>query len=437
MKIRKATILTACLGIGLVRPLCAAEAAKADCWGVTVPDYLSEASLTAKLGYDSNVYATDNSLPGKPDLANQESAVFSVSPKLLFNGLKLFELPKDSAVQAFSFGYSGDYVFFGSFSGENNGRHTLPFALKLKQEAWSFSLDNSFLWVQGPDDSPLYNLYSAYGTATVRERRSQIQNRFSASLRFDEGACFVRAAAAALSYNLLTDLHNSATEPAYKGYQNWVDRSDIGVGLDFGYKASKDLSFIAGWRTGKQSQSRYTWGGNHCDSTFNRLQFGFEGKLASWLQGSLLAGPDFRSYSDTAFLGITGTSHTWLYLDGSLNATASADDRVTLTGKVWHWVSSTGTTSYQDSSYALTWKHSFSKQLSTSVGIKFQASNYDAPAVRHDQFFSYPVGLTYSVSKEIVLGADYQYGKAHNRISGTLGREYTQNQFTLTLRLAL
>lgn len=439
MNISKTTILTASLGLASASALLAADAQapKADAWGIVVPDYISEASFTTKAAFDSNVFGTPYDLANRPSVASQDSFVFTFSPKVTFNGVKLLGLGKDSSLKSFNFGYTGEYNYYEQFSTESNARSTIPVSLKIVDGPWTFSADNAFLYVWGNDHSPFYNTYSAYATATVRERRHQIQDRFNASLRYDQEQYFVRGVATALVYDLLTTQHNATTDTYWKGYQNWVDRSDMNIGGDVGIKQTKDFSWILGYRYGKQTQDRYIWGGNHCESSYNRLLVGFEGKVGSWLTGSLVAGPDFRRYTDTPNLGIATKNHRWLYAEGNLTATTSASDSFSFTTKCWHWVSSTGTAAYQDNSYALTWKHSWSKQLTSGVGVKFGTSRYDYPTVRNDQLFSYPINVTYAVSKEVVVSADYQFTQADSRIPKTFGREYNQNLVSLSVKIAL
>jgi opacity protein-like surface antigen len=420
-------------------PAFAAEAAAEprNPWGIEPPAYVSESSLGAKVSFDSNVFATDYNLSDANPIASRSDSVYTVSPKLTLNVAKLLELPKDGVVQALSLGYAGDYAFYSRFSTEDHGRHSLPFSLKLKQGDWAFNVDNTLLYIQGDKHSPLYNTYSAYGTATVRERRNQVQNRFAFSLTHNFGSFFARAAGNALTYDLLTDLHNGAAQPAYKGYQNWVDRSDMNTGLDLGYRLNKDFAFTTGWRLGTQQQDRLPWGGNTSSSTYNRLQFGFEGTLTPWLKGSVVAGPDFRRYSDQGASGIKGASHTWLFVEGSLTATITPQDSLTVSTKVWHWVSSTSVASYQDASTSLTLKHSFNKQWSVSGGLKAGSSRYDTPTLRNDQLWTLPVGLSYAWTKNILLNADYQFIQARNRTPGVLGREYTQSLFSIGVKISL
>lgn len=428
----KNTAILLSLAAGLAAQLHAQDKApKADRWGIVVPDSISELSATAKVGYDSNVYCTEFSPAGKPDVSEVEALVFGGSVKALFNGAKLFDVSKDSALKTLSFGYTGDYTWFEGESDEDNFKHALPFALTLKQGDWSASLSNTLLYIDGSKNSPFYSTYSAYGTATARERREQFQNRFATSLRYDQPAFFVRAVGSSLTYDLRT------LQTSLSGWQNWVDRYDMNAGGDLGYKVKKDLALVGAFRIGKQWQDRVSPTAKYCNSTYTRLLLGFEGKLTDWLSGNVLVGPDFRNYSDKANLGLTGVQHTWAYGEGSLSAKAGAADTLTLTGKAWHWVSSTGATSYQDASYQLTWKHAFNKQLSASAGLKWAESDYDAPATRVDRLWTVPLNVTWNIAKEISLSADYILNSAEDSLSTTVGREYDQHLFSISLKLSL
>jgi hypothetical protein len=439
MNITKATILTASLGLASTSVLLAADAQapKADAWGVVLPDYISEASFTSKGAFDSNVFAASSNLANRPEVSNMDSFVFTFSPKIAFNGVKLFEIAKDSAVKSLNFGYTGEYNYYEQFASESNAKSTIPVSLKVVDGPWTFSADNSFLYVWGSKHSPFYNTYSAYGTAIARERRNQIQNRFNTSLRYDQDAYFVRAVASSLLYNLLVDHHNPATDTYWKGYQNWVNRSDTNAGIDIGVKQSKDFAMIAGFRYGAQTQDRYPWGGLHVPSNYTRILVGFEGKANSWLSGSVLVGPDYRHYTDAANLGTATKTRTTLYGEANVTALGSDTDSFNFNSKCWHWVSSTGTAAYQDNTYQFTWKHSWTKQLSSGVGVKFQTSRYDYPTVRNDQLYSYPLNLTYAMSKEVSMSLDYQFAQADSRIRGVTGREFDQNLVSFTIKLAL
>jgi len=251
--------------------------------------------------------------------------------------------------------------------------------------------------VDGSKEDEFFNLYNNLGYGLVRERRNQIQERNTSFLRYDLSAWFLRAVDSATYYNLLIDERDPVG--AYKGYANWVNRDDVNAGLDLGYKLTPDFSFVSGWRIGQQTQARLYYNPAASNSTYNRALFGFEGVPLNWLQAQLVAGPDFRRYGDASHLGLTGDRHTWLYLQGQLTATFTPSDTLTASEKVWHFVSSAGVYSIQETAESLVYKHAFSKQLSASAGLKAFGHRYDAPTVRDDWTTGVPVNVTYAPTR--------------------------------------
>jgi hypothetical protein len=403
------------------------------------PDFLSELSITVKEAHDSSVFGTERNpaLAGLPELANVSSWVTTVSPKVGFNLRPAFGLDKDSAISAFSFGYAGDYAFYHSATTETNQRHNFTQQLKGKSGGVSFALDNSFIYVDGKSATIQYGLTSAYGTASSRERKEQFQDRAKAILRFDnESPYFFRTVASVLYYDLKTQLRQPVG--SYAGWQNYVDRQDLNIGADIGYKATKDVSLWAGYRYGKQKQAALPWSLVQNNSDYNRFLVGVEGKLAPWLKIDLQAGPDYRSYTDGAHSGINGKNHTWLYTESSITADVSKTDSLTFTNKIWHWVSSTGVTAYRDSAYALAYKHKFSSAFSASLGVRALGSDYDLPATRKDWLYTYSAGLRYDFNKQVALTADYAHSNGENKLNAIAfpGREFSQDVLSLGLRYA-
>jgi hypothetical protein len=402
------------------------------------PSPLSELSLTLKESYDSNIFGTSQNptLAGLPQLADVSSWITTLSPKIGLNLKSALDLPADSSIAALSLTYSGDYAFYHSAPTESNQRHNLSQQLKTKADATTFSLDNSFVYVDGRSATTQYGNTSAYGTGTTRERKEQFQDRAKLVLRYDSDVWFARAVGSLLYYDLHTQQHQATG--VYTGWQNYADRSDINGGGDLGYKASKDLSLWAGYRYGQQKQSSFAWDLRHNDSNYNRALLGVEGKLASWLKVDAQIGPDFRTYTDTAHSGITGDKHTWLYSEANATADLSKDDSLVFTNKVWHWVSSTGLTAYRDSAYALTYTHKFSSAFSANAGLRTLGSDYDAPATRKDWLDTYSFGARYAFTSKLSLAADYAHTHARNRLSDVTypGREFSQDQVSLALRLA-
>ena len=437
MNSRSTRLLLAGLAIAALSPLRAADAAlKPDAWGVSKPAWL-DASLGLMESHDSNVFGVSVNPVGRANVADQGSWVSTVSPKLTVDALPLCGLSGAEGIKTLTIGYAGEYSVFDHTHSEDNAKHTVVMKLKGGSGAWSFGVDNAFLYVDGSRVGPTFATASAYSSALPRERRNQIQERPAASLRFDTDRVFLRALASASYFNLLVDHHQPVG--ARTGYINFVNRSDANFGVDLGYKVSDLCSYLVGWRLGQQIQARMPWGGTHSNNTYNRLVAGFEGKLLPWLSGSAMVGPDFRRYSDAPNLGITGASHTWLYAEGSLTAKLSAADSLKAATKVWHWVSSTGSTSYQDATYAIAYTHTFDRRFSVSPGVKFLAAKYDYPAVRNDQVWAFSMNATYVVSRELSVSADYFSQQSRSRIPESIGpgRSFDQNVVSLSVKLAL
>ncbi len=403
------------------------------------PAALTELSVTVKETYDSNVYGTEfnPTLAGLPEVADVESWVTVISPKAVLNLRSALGLGDNSAVTAFNIGYAADYAFYHSASSETNQRHNFSQQLKTKSDAVTFSLDNTFTYVDGKSTTPQYGLLNAYGSASSRERKEQFQDRAKLQLRYDADAWFVRAVANVLYYDLKTQLHQPTG--TYVGYQNYIDRQDLNAGIDVGAKLNKNVSLWTGYRYGAQGQDDLPWSQVDSASKYSRLLVGVEGKLASWLKVDLQAGPDFRTFDNaTATRGIAEKNHTWLYTEASATADLSANDSLVLAHKIWNFVSSTGVASYRDSTYGLTLRHKFSPALSGNLGFRILGSDYALPTVRKDWFYTYSAGLRYDVDKNWALTVDYARNEARNKLDHTAfpGRTYSQDILTFGLRAA-
>lgn len=408
----------------------------ADAWGFVPPSWLTDASVSLKEGYDSNLYGTGAiPLPGTPNIANVSSWFTVVSARLSANLLPARPAPA-GFLTTLKLGYAADYTAYNAVAGENNLRNSFILQLKGKSGPWSASLDNTFLYVAGPKTDPLYATYSPLGYAATRERREQAQERNTSFVRYDGDTWFARAVASALYYDLLENEHNPVG--AYKGYINWVNRSDANTGVDFGYKLTPELALTAGWRLGAQTQELPAFGTTHNDSTYNRALLGVEGKLLPWLQLQLVAGPDFRRYSDTAHLGLTGGRHTWLYTESSLTAALSPQDSLVLSNLVWHFASTAGSTSLQDTENSFLYKHVFAQDLSASAGVKIQGHRYDAPTVRNDWATIFPVNLTYAFGRGLTASLDYSWTRGRSVIPATLapGRDWDERVVSIGLKLS-
>ncbi|HEY4245637.1 MAG TPA: hypothetical protein VGM64_02210 [Lacunisphaera sp.] len=445
-------VLTAASAVfSLTSPCGAADAAATSPAEWTKPAWLGELSLSAKESYDDNLLGVS----GKA--LNPESAwVSSLSFKL---GLNLMPLPdQDNAIKTFTLVYAPEKFWYDGNSAENYTSHRINSVIAGKSGNISFSLDNAFLYVDGNKEAPTYALNqfagaaanqndkfrNNYAHAPARERRAQVQDRYTASLQYTSGNFFVRAASAMTLFDLDTDLHNTSVAP-YKGYQNYVDRYDINGGLDFGYKITPAIALTLGYRDGYQYQQKFDVAisaDQHASSNhYQRVLFGLEGKPAKWLTAKLAVGPDARKYESSA--AIADLSTTRFYGEGSLTATLPQNQSLSLTYKQWLFVGSTGLAPYDDITYALTYHWSATRQLGFDLGFKYLEANYtignevtgSAPALRDDLDYVYSAGATYAFTPHLLLSASFVYDQGKNGLddlAASFGPSYREFEHGLS-----
>jgi hypothetical protein len=411
-----------------------APAAGQDVWGLAPPAWLSASSVTVKVGYDSDIFGTAVNLAGHPAIANVSSEVTTLSANLSFDLLAGAGPRNDCFLSSLTFGYAADYAIFNKAASEDNLRNTFTLQLKGKSGPWSLSIDNPLVYVYGSKEDPFYSIFTPPGFSAALQRRNQIQERNTSTFRYDAPDWFFRAVDSALYLNMLIDEHNPVGID--KGYLNWVNRDDVNVGSDVGYKLIPDFAFTAGWRVGSQTQAKPYYSLVSNSSTYNRALFGFEGTVFPWLKASFVAGPDFRRYDNSAHLGLTGDRHTWLYTESTLSATFSPLDTVTAANKVWHFVAAPGLTSDQETTDSLIYKHGFTKELSASAGVRILGQHFDAPTVRNDWATTFPVSVAYVFNKGLLISADYSatLGRTHFPDAVTPGRDWDENLVSVSAK---
>jgi len=375
------------------------------------PAWLTDLSLSVKESYDDNIYMVSGA--GAP---KQDSWITSVSPKIGFNFAPL--VGDQKTLQVLAFGYNPDFVTFHDADEESYIAHRLANTIKGKSGAFSFNLENAFNYIDGSENAPIYSTVlhddqrSAYATGAPRERREQLQDRAKIVLQYDLGKWFVRPTASFLYYDLMTNLRTTA------GYQNYADRFDVNGGTDVGYRISPNIALTLGYRYGHQYQQQYPTAidKNHTSSSndYQRALVGVEGKLFKWLTLSAQAGPDFRTYPETTTTHLTPVADNHpikYYAEAALTSTVSPNDTLAFKYKQWQWVASTGKLPLFDSTYDLSYKRKFGKNLSLDLGGKIASSDYTsgegASAHRDDWIYSLSAGLNYSFTPNLSASLTY------------------------------
>jgi len=419
------------------------------------PVWLTDLSIGVKDSYDDNVFLsavtpTSQVIPvgGVEESKDRSSWVTTVSPKLGFDFASLFGDPK--TLQAVIVGYAPDFVTYHIANTESYDIQRFTTTVKGQVDDFSFNFDNGFSYIDGSKYGPSYSAgLSAYATGTVRERREQYQDRSTITVKFDQENWFVRPTASLLYYNLETAQLTAAVSGP--GYQNYADRSDVNGGADFGYKLTKDLAVTLGYRDGRQFQQAYAAAidpyQQSSSSDYQRVLLGFEGKVASWLDLKVQAGPDFRSYDKSA--PVPDDKTTKYYGEAAVTATLSKQDTISFNYRQWQWVSSTGKVPYFDSTFDLNYKHKFSDKLSGNLGARLLGSNYTSGLAagagstpdhiigttntRNDLFYTLSAGVQYAFTANFSANLAYSYDLGRNGEDGLSAAVVAPRQFNRAL----
>jgi opacity protein-like surface antigen len=383
------------------------------------PNWLTELSIGITESYDNNVYGVKGDAKGE-----NYSWVTMVSPKVGFNFAPLVDSSKN--LQSLTLSYAPDISAYHQAASENNVAHRLGNTIKGKKDAFSYNLDNAFVYVDGDDRAPFYlspdNVRSAYGTSLPRERREQIQDRAKASFQYDWDQCFVRLAASLLYYDLMTDQSTAS------GYQNYCDRNDENGGVDVGFKLNQQFAVTLGYRYGHQYQGKTIGAPEQSCSDYQRVLLGVEGKPLSWLTVAAVGGGDFRQYEDRT--PIDDKSSVFGYGEASLTAEASANDTFAFKYKGYQWVSSTGRIPLFENSFDLSYKHKFGKQLILDLGGKLSTSDYNSGNLpssnRNDWLYAISAGLTYNINKNLSANLGYLVHLGRNQQDDLTNGKYRE-----------
>jgi hypothetical protein len=381
------------------------------------PAWLSELSLGIRESYDSNIFLAGAEIPTTPSGAvvgarNVSSWITTVSPKIGVNFVPL--LGTQDLLQVLSIGYAPDFVIFANESSETYASHRLTTSIKTQIEPVTLSLDNAFTYIDGSREGVIYpDGASSFTNGTVRERRDQWQDRLKAFAKIDLGPVFVRPVVSLTYYDLATSFKN------IPGYTNYVDRYDLNGGADLGYNVIKNLALLLGYRYGHQYQEALpVWLDARqftVTNDYQRVLFGVEGKVFSWLKLEGYVGPEFKSYTgDRPSEGgdpgrLIPKNPTDVYGEATVTVTPTASDALVVKYKRWNWVSSTGRNAYLETVYDASYRHQLTDALQLELGARAAQADYNPSALRNDWDYTFSAGLRYAVSANLSVDVSYAY----------------------------
>ena len=341
-----------------------------------------ELSLNSSVGYDSNVYCTDQG-----PLGRKGSGVATVGAKI---GAKV--------ASGASINYTPTATNYWDETSQDNVKNVLGAGWKNKVDAISWIGTTEFTQITGPDTGSNYGpagsssapsnavgQKNAYATAAPRDRSEQLQNKTDLAVRFDSSLGFVRGVGKLQYWDMQT-----STPPAPSTAEKYVDRSDINGGLDVGRAFTKGgPEYYLGYRKGYQFQDRdgQTAASLDASNRYDRYLIGVDGKLLPQLKMAAQVGTERHQYDQCA--------NEDLFADITATWTISSDDGLTAKISQARGLSSTGVNSILVTAYELAWKHSFSKDWSSTLTARMSESAYQVSAHRDDTLYTGIAALTW------------------------------------------
>jgi hypothetical protein len=382
------------------------------------------ASLAAKESFDNNVFIQDHG-----DLAGRESWVTSLMPGV---GVAYQNSPAFKA----SVSYAPDVVFYHSEHSEDYVAHrgAINFGGKVKDTAWE--LLNGITWIDGSSLGPRFTGGGdtpAIGGIPLRDRRDAAIYRNSFKLTQTLGKAFLRPVFTSYVHDFQTELHRT-TEPGFAGYENYIDRYDVGGGVDAGYEISAKTWLVLGYRFGHQEQMKNQSQTNspYCNN-YQRLLLGIEGAPADWLKLSVLAGPDFRDFTSVTPAGFNRNELLY-FIDASASLMPTQKDTVTLAARRYEQPAFSSHSVYEDIVYDGSYRHKFSDRFTAGAGFRIYGGDWQAPVNREDWIYSPSAMLTYTHDKHFSGELAYSYDWVDSKVPNTEGREFTRHIVSLGLK---
>ncbi|HTI71705.1 MAG TPA: hypothetical protein VMF06_17145 [Candidatus Limnocylindria bacterium] len=408
-----ATVVQTAIPIAVLASLklLGAEATATAAAATPTSDWSTSASLTVKETYDSNVYMQSVS-----PLANQGSLVTFFAPSV---GVQW----KPSTMFNIALNYSPEVSFYHSESSEDFVTHKASANLngKIGDATWEFL--NSLAWIDGNDESPTFfgpGGAPAVGGVPLRDRRDAAIWRNSFKFQQPLGDnWFVRPVATFYLHDFMTA---QKANPPGATYANYVDRSDINGGLDFGRRITGDTWCFIGYRYGSQHQATALNTTIAYSNDYQRILAGLEGKPFSWLKLNLSAGPDFREFGHDVPVGFE-RHKTLLFIDASATVTPTKTDSITLSAKRFEQPGYGGASVFEDATYELAWRHKFGAKMTIGAGARLLNWDVEDPVKRNEWWYNGNAMAAYAFDKHWTAEIGYSYDSVESLVANTAGRE--------------
>ncbi len=421
--------------VGVLRGLGWAAFGVLGCGGVWAATNVTfQAEVAVKESYDSNVYLQDTApAPGAVNAVQPEQAswVTTVLPRL---GLSY----RPGAAFGVNVAYAPEVAVYHSEHGEDYVAHRVTLALSGKSRDTAWEQSNAFTYTDGNRLGPIFGApgaVPAIGGIPLRDRREAFIYRGGFKLTYPVGRWFLRPVATAYLHDFMTEQHDPRVAP-YVGYENYIDRQDVSGGVDVGLKCLEEASVVLGYRFGRQDQYQLLGVDSPYDSAYHRLLVGLEGTLLPGLKVAILGGPDLRDFADNPDPAFD-PDEVLYWIDASVTWLPGKRDSVTLACRRYEQPAFSSHSVYEDITYDVTWKHTFSSRVSARLGFRAYLGDWQAPVDREDWIYTPGVSVTWAITDRLGWDFAYAYDWVESKVPRTEGREYTRHLVSMGLRYTL
>lgn len=405
-----------------------------------------KADLTLKETYDDNVFILNTyPYPGITPPAGYTisapklgSFVTSITPNLVLNYKPCEEFTATVS-------YAPEFTWYASAHSEDYvaQRGAINFSGKIDEVAYEWL--NSAVWIDGSDEGYVTlrpGDCRAMGGIPLRDRRDAAIYRDSLKVTIPVGKWFFRPVVTSYVHDFQTEQRaNLAVNRNNFIYDNFVDRWEVGGGLDIGYEVFDNTKLVVGYRFGHQNQGELLNVESPYVNNYQRFLVGVEGSPAPWMKVAVLGGPDVRDWQRDTPVGFDRDKVLW-YLDALVSLLPTKEDTVTLKITNYDQPAFTSQSVYEDLKYDLVWRHKFSEKFTAGAGMTLYIGKWLEPALRDDWIYTPSLMASYAFNPNLTAEASWSYDDAVNKVTpvpGTStqyadGREYIRNLFSVALK---
>ena len=397
-----------------------------------------KADLTLKETFDSNVYLQDyEPSPLVPHAVRpfQQSLVTAVTPRLALDWKPIPQF-------GLSTSYAPEVVTFHDEPSESHVAHRAALNLNGKVGTVEWQQFNSFTWIDGSTEGLTFGIVDpvsgravgapAIGGVPIRDRREALIFRNGFGAYHPRGRFFFRPRFSTYIHDFRTELRDPRLFPFY---QNYVDRDDLNVGIDFGCRIAEGLHAVVGYWFGYQMEPPLPGYSVDYSNHYHRGISGLEGTVTRWLKLKLNLGPAYHDFDHATPPNFDG-HQVLLYVDSSAVISASSRDSLTLTVKQFMQPAFGTPSAYEDITYDAVWRHKFCDHASLNFGFRAYGGDWLDPVKRTDWIFTPSIGMDVSFNAHLGASATYSYDWVESYVPNTRGREFTRHLGSLAVKYA-